>query len=64
MEAPSAYRAQAARARDTAMAIAEPQMCRNFWDLAQELDELADDLERGRNRFRHPEWLPVGEAAD
>ena len=58
MDAPSAYRAQAARARRVAKSVAEPQLRRNFWDLAQELTEFADDIEHGRRRLRHLEWPP------
>jgi len=64
MQRPAFYRAQAERARRVAQSVCEPQLRTNFWHLAQDLEEVAEDLERGASRFRHPDWLPQGSADD
>lgn len=60
MKPASFYRTQAERARRVANAVPEPQIRTNFWQLAQDFEEIAEDLERGTTKLRHPELLPIG----
>lgn len=60
MKPASFYRSQAERARRVANAVQEPQIRTNFWQLAQDFEEIAEDLERGKTEMRHPELLAIG----
>jgi hypothetical protein len=55
----SSYRSHAEMARIAAQCSPEAQLRANFQLLAQDFDEIAEDLEQGRTRLRHRDLLPI-----
>jgi hypothetical protein len=54
----SYFRSRAEQTRGLSRQILQLDVRKTLVDLAQEYDELADDLERGALDLRHPELLP------
>ena len=57
MQAASYYREQAMRARRLLSETADIEIRERLARLAQQYDELADDLQLGAAEIRHPELL-------
>jgi hypothetical protein len=56
MRSPSYYRDQAERARRLARSVTDRERAKGILSqVAQEYDELAEDLEGGAGEIRHPE---------
>ena len=56
MRTPSYYRGQAERARRLARSVTDRERAKDILSqVAQEYDELAEDLEGGAVEIRHPE---------
>ena len=56
MHDPSYYRDQAARARRLARSVTDREPAKSILsEVAQEYDEVAEDLESGAIEIRHPE---------
>jgi hypothetical protein len=53
------YREQAERTRRLARAIVDPEVKRRLNRLAQDYDEIAEDLKAG-GEIRHPDLMPLG----
>jgi hypothetical protein len=58
MDRASDYRRQADHARQLAKATLQPNLEEILRHLAQDFDEIADDIESGATEMRHPELLP------
>lgn len=54
------YRGQAQLARRHARSIREPEAHRRLDRLARDYDEIAEDIEMGATKIRHPELVPLG----
>ena len=54
----SYYRAQANRARRLARLVHQRDLAELLIGMAQDYDDIADDLELGATEVRHPEMLP------
>jgi hypothetical protein len=52
------FRRQAGRIAALSQLILQPDVRKTLLSLAREYEELADDLDRGPVRLRHPELLP------
>jgi hypothetical protein len=52
------FRRRAARTRGLSQRILQPDARKVLLNLARDYEELAEDLDRGLNRIRHPELLP------
>jgi hypothetical protein len=61
MHDPGYYRARAERARRLARSITNGEAEKLLLQMAQEYEDLAEDLERGAVEIRHPELLPQRE---
>ena len=60
MHDPSYYRDQAARARRLARSVTDRERAKGILSqVAQEYDELAEDLETGAGEPRHRELMPL-----
>jgi hypothetical protein len=58
MNTASDYRNQADHARQLARATCQPNLEEMLYRLAQDFDEIAEDIEAGVTETRHPELLP------
>lgn len=58
MQEPSYYRQQAERARRLARSSTRGDIEEQLLRMAQEYEELAEDLDSGAIEIRHPELLP------
>jgi hypothetical protein len=58
MHNPNYYRQQAARARRLADGVTSAEAERTLARIAQDYDDLAEDLENGAVEIRHPELMP------
>lgn len=60
MQKPTYYREQAERARRLARSVTIRNVEQLLLRVAQDYDDLAEDLERGAIEIRHPELMPQG----
>jgi hypothetical protein len=62
MDRASHYRRQGDHARELAKATLQPNLEEMLRHLAQDFDEIADDIDSGATEARNPELLPIGAA--
>jgi len=55
------YRERAARVRWLAEIMYQQDVCEILHDMAQDYDDIAEDLENGAIEIRHPELMPQRE---
>jgi hypothetical protein len=54
----SYYREQSARARRLARGVTDREVMSLLMDVARNYDEIAEDLDSGAIKIRHPELMP------
>jgi len=60
MHPASYYRERAAHARHIASRVYQPDLLEVLHRVAQDYDDIAEDLEHGAIEIRHPELMPQG----